>query len=160
MGHIKNKFFIKGTGAYVAGVLRELAEYKMSHVIFHTEGKDDLETDILLAGVGSGRFSGGGFDGIPGALVNDGFLDFIMIEPISRSNFLRHVGAYHDGKHPQDPFLKDKMQSYQLKSIDIEPASGFVFTVDGEPHYTIKPLKISLAPEKAMFVIPDGVQKP
>ena len=160
MARLKNRFFIKGTGAYIAGVLRELAEYKMSRAIFRLDGGEAFEAEFLLAGVGSGRFSGGGFDGIPPAVVNDGLLDFLTIEPLTRGRFLKLVGIYHDGKHTEHPELQKLMRLLRIKSVEIEPVSGLVFTADGEAYYTKKPLSVSLAPEKIRFVIPDGVNRP
>ena len=152
MSNLKNKFFLKGTGAYVAGIVWELTRYKMSRAVFRPDDMEPFETDILLAGVGSGRFSGGGFDGIPQAVVNDGLLDLLVIEPISRGNFIRLVGMYHDGKHPETPGLAHKMRLLRVKEVKIEPVYGLVFTADGEVKYTEKPLTVSLAPEKINFV--------
>ena len=160
MAQMKRLFFLKGTGAYVAGIVWELAGYGMGRAVFRIEGMDDLETDILLAGVGSGQYSGGGFKGVPGAVVNDGELDFMVIEPIKRSEFIRLVGAYHDGKHPENERLKGKLHMARAKEVIIEPAAPLVFTADGEPLCTNKPLTVSVAEEKVRFVIPDGIKKP
>lgn len=157
MARLKNKFFLKGTGAYIAGVFRELTEYKMSRIIIRLDGEEPFETSILLAGVGNGQFSGGGFQGMPAAVVNDGLLDLMYIEPINRRQFLNKINVYHDGKHPEDSFLKDITLQYRITNAEIEPVGGLVFTADGEPHYTEETLKISVAPEKVMFVLPEGV---
>ena len=160
MTRFKNKLFLRGTGAYIAGVLKELTSYKMSHAAFRPEGEDAFEADFLLGGVGSGRFSGGGFDGIPHAVVHDGLLDLIIVDPLSRGEFLKLVGIYHDGKHTEHPELMDRMRLMSVKGVEIEPASGLVFTTDGEAHYTKSTLSVSLAPEKIRFVVPDGVARP
>ena len=160
MERLKNKFFIKGTGAYVAGVVRELAGYKMSRVIFRPEGEEAIETDILLAGVGSGRFSGGGFDGIPVAEVDDGLLDLMFIKPITRRKFIKLVGAYHDGKLIGNPDMDGLLFLYKVKSAEIEPITPLVFTADGEINFTAKMLTVSVAPEKVSFVIPNGIKRP
>ena len=160
MERLKNKVFLKGTGAYVAGVVIELAGYKMSRVIFRPEGEEEIETDILLAGVGSGRYSGGGFDGIPVAEVNDGLLDLMFIKPITRRKFIKLVGTYHDGKHVGNPEMGDILFLYRMKKVEIEPVSPLVFTADGEVNFTAKSVTISVAPEKVSFVIPDGIKKP
>ena len=157
---MKNRFFLKGTGAYVAGIVRELAGYRMNRAVFRPEGEEAFETDILLAGVGSGRFSGGGFEGIPVAAVNDGMLDLIVIEPLTRGEFIRLVGVYHDGRHLDHPGLKGKYRLFRVDGVAIEPVSGLVFTADGEALYTDELLTVSLAPEKIRFVIPDGVERP
>ena len=160
MEKVKNKFFIKGTGAYIVGVVRELAGYKMSRATFRPEGEEAFETGFLLAGVGSGCFSGGGFKGIPVAIVNDGLLDLMVIVPISRRKFISLIGTYHDGKHLENPELRKLARFLSTKSVEIEPASGLIFTTDGELHYTEKKITVSIAPEKLQFVIPDGVARP
>jgi len=160
MERLKNKLFLKGTGAYVAGVVLELAGYKMSKVVFRPEGYDDFETDILLAGVGSGRFSGGGFDGIPVAEVNDGLLDLMFIKPLTRRKFIKLVGAYHDGKHVGNPELENLLFLFRTTKVEIEPAESLIFTADGEVNFTAKTVIVSIAPEKVNFVIPDGVKMP
>ena len=160
MEKMKNKLFIKGTGAYVAGVVMELADYKMSRAVFRLEGEDEFETELLLGGVGSGRFSGGGFDGIPVAAVDDGLLDVMLIQPISRRKFIRLVGAYHDGKHIDNPLLADELYLNRTKSLEIEPLAPLVFTADGEILFTANRMTISVAPKKISFVIPDGAKKP
>ena len=160
MVQMKNKLFLKGTGAYVAGIVRELVSYKMNRAVFRPEGEEAFEMDILLAGVGSGRFSGGGFEGIPVAVVNDGVLDLIVIEPLTRGEFLRLVGVYHDGQHLEHPGLKEKHRLFRANEVAIEPLGGLVFTADGEALYTEAPLTVSLAPEKVRFVIPDGLERP
>ena len=159
MSKLKNKVFLKGTGAYIAGVLRELVEYKMSRAIFHIDGEESVETGMLLAGVGNGRFSGGGFDGIPVADVGDGLLDLMIMGPMNRRKFIKYIGTYHDGNHPEDPYLKDLTKLFKTKSVDVEPIGGLVFTTDGEPHYTEKTLKVSIAPEKINFILPDGIRR-
>ena len=160
MEKMKNKFFLKGTGAYVAGVVMELAGYKMSKAVFRLEGEDEFETELLLGGVGSGRFSGGGFDGIPPATVNDGLLDIMLIQPISRGKFIRLVGAYHDGKHIDSPLLAEQLYLNRTKHLEIEPLAPLVFTADGEILLTAKRMTISLAPKRISFVIPDGADRP
>ena len=157
---MKKNIFLNGTGAYIAGVISEFMSYKMSHVVFHPEGAADIEMDILLAGIGSGRFSGGGFDGIPDAVVNDGYLDLLAVVPLTRGEFIRLIGVYHDGKHIGNPAFQGMLQTLQLKSVVIEPDASLIFAVDGEVHYTKKPFTISVAPETVKFVIPDGVKRP
>jgi len=159
MERLKNKIFLKGTGAYVAGVIMELASYKMSRVIFRPGGEEEIETDILLAGVGSGRFSGGGFEGIPVAEVDDGLLDLMFIKPITRRKFIKLVGAYHDGELIGNPDIEGLLFLYKVKKVEVEPVSPLIFTADGEVNFTAKSVTISVAPQKVNFVIPDGLEK-
>ena len=160
MERLRHRLFLRGTGAYVAGVVIELAGYKMSRVIFRPEGEEAVETDILLAGIGSGRFSGGGFDGIPVAEVNDGLLDLMYIKPLTRGKFIKLVGAYHDGKHIGSPDLENLLFLIRTTKVEIEPVQPIVFTADGEVNFTAKTVTVSIAPEKVNFVIPDGVELP
>jgi len=160
MERLKSRIFLKGTGAYVAGVVIELAGYKMSRVIFRPEGEEEIETEILLAGIGSGRFSGGGFDGIPVAEVDDGLLDLMFIKPITRRKFIKLVGAYHDGLLIGNPEVEGILFLSRVKEVEVEPVLPLVFTADGEINFTAKSVMISVAPKKVKFVIPEGLVRP
>jgi YegS/Rv2252/BmrU family lipid kinase len=149
--------FVRGTGAYVAGVVRELAGYKMSDADISIDGGVPFRANILLAGVGNGRFSGGGFDGMPMARVDDGFLDIMVINPITRLEFIRTVGAYHDGRHFECPALQGKLLHQRCRRALIAPAGELIFSADGEAMATRYPIRISLAEKKVRFVLPEGV---
>ena len=160
MAKMREKSLLHGTGAYIAGVIRELSSYKMSHADIRIDDELTFRAEILLTGIGNGRFSGGGFDGIPMARVNDGYLDIMIISPITRLEFIRAVGSYHDGKHFEFPPLKDKRMHQRCRKVLISPVDELVFSADGESMTTKYPLRISIADEKVNFVLPEGVKMP
>jgi YegS/Rv2252/BmrU family lipid kinase len=149
--------FVRGTGAYVAGVVRELASYKMSDADICIDDGAPFRANILLAGVGNGRFSGGGFDGLPMARVDDGFLDIMVIDPITRLEFIRTVGAYHDGHHFESKLLAGKIRHQRCREALISPVDDLIFSADGEAVSTQDPIRITLAEQKVRFVLPEGV---
>jgi YegS/Rv2252/BmrU family lipid kinase len=151
---------VRGKGAYVAGVMRELASYKMSLADIRIDGAPAFRATILLAGVGNGRFSGGGFDGMPMARVDDGFLDVMVIDPLTRLEFIRLVGAYHDGNHIEHPLLAGKYRHQRCIAVQIAPVTDLIFAADGEATETDVPIRISLAKERIRFVLPEGVSAP
>ena len=157
MARMRNTSLLHGTGAYVAGVIRELSSYKMSRAEIRIDDEEAFKVDILLTGIGNGRFSGGGFDGIPMASVNDGFLDLMVVNPISRFEFIRAVGSYRKGQHFEHPLLKGKIIHKRCRKVLISPVDELAFSADGESMTTRYPLRISIADEPIKFVLPSGV---
>lgn len=151
---------VRGTGAYIAGVVRELASYRMSIADISIDGGEPFRADILLAGIGNGRFSGGGFDGLPMAQVNDGYLDIMVINPITRIEFIKTVGSYHDGRHFESPILQGKILHQRCREAVITPVSDLIFSADGEAVATKVPIRITLAAERVRFVLPESVAVP
>ncbi|MDR1796032.1 MAG: hypothetical protein LBR44_01085 [Clostridiales Family XIII bacterium] len=152
--HLKKTVFLKGTAAYAAGVAFELAAYRRSRASITIGRSAPFDARILLAGVGNGRFSGGGFDGIPMARVDDRLLDIYVINPITRREFLRLVGKYYGGVHINSPLLQGRLLLRTAKRVTFAPESPMTLSIDGEPRTLSTPVHISLAPKTVLFSLP------
>jgi len=155
--HLKKTRVLRGTAAYVAGVVTELAAYRPCRAQVKIGGNQPFDTPILLAGVGNGRFSGGGFMGLPTACVDDGLLDVSIIHSVSRLEFLRLVGKYHAGTHTDDPLLVGRIFQWQARQVSFTPVGPLTLSVDGEPVRTQTPFRIRLAEKPVRFALPAGV---
>jgi diacylglycerol kinase family enzyme len=152
--------FLSGTAAYVAGVAKELARFRMIRASVAIDGGAPFDTEILLSGTAGGRFSGGGFDGMPMARVDDGLLDVMVITPLSRREFLSLVGKYHDGKHIEDPRMEGKYFHWRCKEAVYTPKDGMTLSIDGETMFTKESLRIAAAEKSVRFSLPAGVALP
>ncbi|MDR0854542.1 MAG: hypothetical protein LBN34_09265 [Clostridiales Family XIII bacterium] len=177
MSYYKKKPFLKGTGAYIAGVGHELIKLSSVKLEATIEGTvpsgertlDELylpegttvdnpatieyEGDVLLGGIGNGGFSGGGFHGIPTAQVSDGLMDVMIIEAVTRRFFISLVGKYQKGTHFHDDRIKKIMKYYRCKSATFRPVDKMVFSIDGEC-VTVGDVRMSVADEKIKFSLP------
>ncbi len=155
---LKNKPFLRGSAAYIAGVAKTLifkkplaakatlegivpfenCEKSTREKIENTE-KEVFERDALLTLSANSRYCGGGFCAAPLASLTDGLMDVLFINYISRIKFISLVGAYKAGNyidqngvmHPQ----YDKILTYRkCKKMTIEGAA--MYCLDGEIYKT------------------------
>ncbi|MDR3305301.1 MAG: hypothetical protein LBS85_04605 [Clostridiales Family XIII bacterium] len=155
---LKKNPLLNGTAAYAAGVATELIRLRAIRARISIDGGEAIDTDILLSGVANGRYSGGGFDGIPSARVNDGLLDVAVITPLSRREFIQLIGKYHDGTHVDDPRMQSYMSLRRCREALYTPAGGMTLSIDGEARRVSAPVRFSVASERVSFALPRGVK--
>lgn len=156
---LKKKPLVSGTMAYILGVLQVLIKLKSVKMEVQFQDGTTMNGDYLLIGIANGRFSGGGFDGVPQAILNDGLLDVSLIKKVTRRFFLSLVKSYHDGKHIHSPKLSDVYNHYQQREITIRPEGKVVMAIDGETINT-GPVKFVMHKDSVNLVIPNGVNFP
>ncbi|MDR3072756.1 MAG: diacylglycerol kinase family lipid kinase [Clostridiales Family XIII bacterium] len=149
-GEIKGKF-LKGAGAYIASVGIILSKLKYLSLEVTVDGVDMPEATYLLAGAANGRFSGGGFDGMPLARISDGIMDVLLVRAVTRRFFLSIVKKYHDGTHLEDPRLDGILEHIRCKEATIRSKEEMLLVIDGEPlkvqgvHFILHPSSIKLS---------------
>ena len=113
---------------------------------------DDMVIDkkISLACVCNGRFYGGGFNPVPDALPDDGILDSLIVEAVSRFKVAKIVGRYAKGQFKEFPDLFTHIQG---NGMEVECDREFVVNIDGESIYT-KKISFRLVPKGIKFVFP------
>ncbi len=135
---IKRLPLIKGTAAYILGVVGELigkraAEMTLT-VRYADGGEETFSGKYLLCVLANGPYYGGGFMAAPRASVSDGALDFLLASDMGRSRFLGLVGKYRAGKHlaangeviPEaaDILVYRRCVSLRLDGVPLLPAHG------------------------------------
>lgn len=142
MAELKTKPFIKGTSAYIMGVISTLASSYGQHMSFRFTLEDgtveEAEGEYLLCAVANCSYYGGGFKAAPTASYDDGVMDVLLVKKVSRATFLRVITAYKSGKHI-DPESKTVLPKYtdilELKHCTEVTMSGLKsLCVDGEIH--------------------------
>jgi len=124
---------------------------------FHvTAGDMDIDKKITLACVCNGRFYGGGFNPVPDAIPDDGILDCLIVEPVSRFQVAKIVGRYAKGRFSEFPEIFTHIRG---EGMDIECDREFVVNIDGEAIYA-KNISFKLVPKGMRFIFPSGFQYP
>ncbi len=100
---VKKLPLLKGSIAYMVGVFITLFR-KMGKHFDITVTKEDGSTEVinrklLLCLCANGGYYGGGFNCAPLALLDDGLIEFLCVEKISRLKFLSFFLGYRKGKH-------------------------------------------------------------
>ncbi|MDP3209790.1 MAG: diacylglycerol kinase, partial [Rhodoglobus sp.] len=106
----------------------------------------ELTTTGALISVGNNVSLGGGMKVTPDAKVDDGILDVLVVEALSRSAFLRIFPRVFKGEHVTDR----RVSIHRAKRIRIE-SPGVVAYADGE-RFGMLPIDIEVK-QKALRVL-------
>lgn len=144
---------LDGKSSYVFSLgvnflLRDLYTHWTIHI-------DDLvmEKDVTLIAVCNGRYYGGGFLPVPEARMDDGILNTLVVDKVSRPTFLKFVGRYSKGEYRSAGKIA---RCYTGKTIRItSEKTDIVTSLDGEC-VTNKDVTIRLADRKIHFFGPEG----
>ena len=130
-------FFFKGIG---------------SHWKVEMDG-EEMEGDWSLVSVCNGRYYGGGFMPVAEARMDDGVLNTLVVQKVTRRAFIRFVGPYSKGEYYKFPHLA---QCYTPKVVRITSEKPDIVTcLDGET-FQGSEVTIRLADKKLNFFGPAG----
>ena len=112
-----------------------------------------VEDDYSLVAVCNGRYYGGGFMPVPEARMNDGVLNTLVVQKVSRVTFAKFVGPYAKGEYHKFPHLAhcSTPQVVRIRS----QKEDIVTCLDGEC-ITSNDVTIRLSDKKLNFFGPEG----
>jgi len=127
----------RGLVGYVIATVSELRSYEPGiysiHNAFDVDGKahmDDLiDRPALFIALANSRQYGSGAQIAPSALLDDGMIEIVVVEPQSAFSILRQVPAFFQGTLREGPGLLMRSAS----TMDISCHHPIRFHVDGEP---------------------------
>ena len=155
MERVKKNKFVSSKFAYILGVAMTLIKKPGVKVTVTSEDGKEVHHDLMLITFANGRYYGGGFNSNPNAHLNDGTMNVLFVNNLSRLKFLLLVKDYKNGTHLCEKFHKilreEIATSYELKFDAPTPIS-----IDGEIKF-IDHAKISTAKGALKFLIPSGV---
>lgn len=105
--------------AETSGFLEESEEGNMGHAI----------NSLFLFAVGNGRYYGGGFQVLPQAEFDDGYLDVCVVQNISRPKLMLLFPSIFKAKHAKHiKYVTMK----KVKDYTVKPLEDFLLNLDGE----------------------------
>ena len=113
-----------------------------------------LDKKITLACACNGRFYGGGFNPVPDAIPDDGIIEYLVIDAVSRFDVARIVGKYAKGKYRE---LQHLITHVRGSSMEIEGEKEFVVNIDGEVIYAEK-IYFKAVPKGINFIFPSKLE--
>ena len=125
----------KGPSKYNVAMALELPKFKPLEYRFVIDGKA-YQREAMLIAAGNGSSYGGGMQVCPNADMNDGLIDLMILNPVSKREFVRIFPSVYEGKHIQHP----QVEIIQAKEIYLE--SNAVCYADGE---RIGPLPVTIS---------------
>ena len=115
----------KGPQRYNVAIARELPRFTPIEYEITTDTRT-FTTKAMLIAIGNGRSYGGGMLVCPQAQLNDGLFDVVILEPVSKIEFLKVFPKVYSGSHLTHP----KVSSFRTRKISIQ--ADAVAYADGE----------------------------
>ena len=143
---------LSGFRAYAVSSLVNVIRGVTEHYTVEIDGQvfDGKKTLVCAC---NGRFYGGGFCPVPDAEPDDGILDVLVVEPVSRLKVAKVIGKYKNGQYAQLPEL---IRHFRTKEVTITCRKPTPVNLDGEILVADK-VHIRLAEEKLRFFYPKGL---
>jgi diacylglycerol kinase (ATP) len=115
----------KGPQRYNVAIALELPKFKpLSYEI--TTDTSSFTTEAMLIAIGNGKSYGGGMYVCPQAQLNDGLFDVMILEPVSKIEFLKVFPKVYSGSHISHP----KVRTMRTKKVSL--VANAVAYADGE----------------------------
>ena len=114
-----------GPAKYNVAIALELPVFKPSYFEIELDDRS-INTQAMLVAVGNGSSYGGGMKVCPDASVNDGYFDVMILNPVSKIEFIKVFPKVYSGRHVHHP----EVNIYRTKKIRIN--SDAVAYADGE----------------------------
>jgi diacylglycerol kinase (ATP) len=111
--------WIRGRLKYNLAILLELPIFRPRQYHFQIDG-ETFEIDAMLIAIANGQSYGGGMNVCPDAEIDDGVFDVMILEPVSKFEFLRVFPKVFKGQHVTHPrvrMLRGKRIKVEAKAI-------------------------------------------
>jgi diacylglycerol kinase (ATP) len=115
----------KGPQRYNLAIALELASFKPIEYEITCDGKTFV-TEAMLVAIGNGKSYGGGMNVCPQAQMHDGLFDIVILEPVSKVEFVRVFPKVYSGAHISHPRVKS------LRATKVAISADAIAYADGE----------------------------
>ncbi len=118
---------IRGLALYLIATIRTLIFYRTTFFKIKFDDQVLYEDSFLLC-VGNGKFEGGGFNMVPDAVPDDGYLNLCLIKKMPIRFALTVIPKIIKGSHGSH----EKVLMRKIKSVYLESSTPFIVHIDGE----------------------------
>jgi diacylglycerol kinase (ATP) len=132
----------RGPQRYNVAIALELPKFKPLEYQITTD-TESFTTKAMLIAIGNGRSYGGGMLVCPHANINDGLFDVMILEPVSKLEFIKVFPKVYSGSHITHPAVK----TFRTQKITV--TADAIAYADGE--------RIGPAPISAECVVAAGL---
>ena len=120
--------FWGGFASFLWGALASIAAYQNRHLKITLDNGEVHEGLYTLVACGNGKYFGGGMKICPGAVIDDGLLDVVAIEGVSKPELLLNLPRLYQGTHMSHP----NTWSRRARRIRLESRDKVLVNLDGE----------------------------
>ncbi len=143
--------------SYIGGVVVTLFKKYGTNMKLVFDDGEIIDSELLLTAIGNGRYCGGGFCGVPEALLDDGLIDMAIIKKLSRIKFIGLIGSYKAGTYLSNSKALKYITYKRVPHFKMEFANPIPICIDGEIKGA-KTIDFSVVKNGFNFVIPKGSQ--
>jgi YegS/Rv2252/BmrU family lipid kinase len=134
---------------YAYGALRALLSWRPARFELELDdGRHHAFTGYTVA-VANSRAYGGGMFAAPDAMLDDGLLDVVAIEDVSRWSFLKGLPRVFKGTHVEMPSVR----TFRTAHVTVSADRAFVMYADGDPVGSL-PVRVSALKGAVTVVTP------
>jgi len=160
--HFRRLPLCGGTMAYKLSIIENVCK-PLGHRMTVTVDDASFTGNYLLVAVANGTTYGGGFRAAPCARMDDGLMDVVLVNRVSRLKMAAVIAQYQAGRHFSGekivPELDGIISFVRGRKIAIIPERPIVTNIDGECDVRDS-IHIEMLPHAAQFVLPARLAKP
>ena len=121
------KYKALGSLSYIFGIIEEVIGLKSTPVTLEIDGKV-MERECVFVEICNSRYTGGNMMMAPTASIDDGLLDVVILNKVTRGTLLKLLPTIFEGKHVEAP----SVEVFRGKSILLRSQNPLALTPDGE----------------------------
>ncbi|TVR69274.1 MAG: diacylglycerol kinase family lipid kinase [Spirochaetaceae bacterium] len=140
VAHRAERYKRFGALSYVIGVLQETIALAPGELTLTVDGSR-MEREALFVEICNSRYTGGNMMMAPGARIDDGLLDVVLMSRTTRRKLLTLFPSIFSGKHVEDPVI----EVFRGRSISLRTATPWRLTPDGET-FGSTPITVGILP--------------
>ncbi len=123
--------FMSHSIAYTIGLILQLLRFPKENLHISIDGKE-YDRRFLLTYIANGQYCGGGYRSASKAELDDGLLDVMSVNPISRLRFFRLVSSYKNGTLLDKPQFAHLYHFFKTHTLTLSKDTPFNACLDGE----------------------------
>jgi YegS/Rv2252/BmrU family lipid kinase len=142
-----------GNLVYAYGALRALIAWRPARFEIELDPPGErVAVAAYTVGAANSRAYGGGMRAAPDALLDDGLLDVLALESVSKFAFVAKIlPKVFSGKHVREPAVR----VWRAREISVSADRPFTMYADGDPIGQL-PLRVRALPGAVTVLVPDG----
>ncbi len=114
--------------SYLLGTLTTLLTYHNKDISLTIDGKESRQR-VCTVVMSNGRYGGGGMNTAPGADLDDGLLDVLVVGDLGKFDFIRSLPSIYRGTHLSHP----KVTLQKAREIEVRSLNGRIpLQADGD----------------------------
>ncbi len=137
---------LRGMPAYLAALVRALRAFRPLALTIHGDGRR-FEGSVMLAALANAPCYGGGIPIAPGAAPDDGLLDVVVVQSMSRLALALQFPRLLRGAHLTHP----RVTAFRAAAVQIDGDPAARISLDGELGVRL-PLTVTRHPRPVMVV--------